>query len=63
MQLEHVTALHTVNHPERNLYRKGKLKLRSPLPISHLISTPPQMLMHQQKEENRHFTEGLLSAW
>ena len=34
VQLEHITALHTVNHPERDLQRKGKLRLRSPLPTS-----------------------------
>lgn len=52
VQLEHITALHTVNHPEGDLYRKGKVKLRSPLSGSLLIPTLPQMLMYQQKEGN-----------
>lgn len=46
VQLEHITALYTVNHPEGDLQRKGKRKLRSPLsPL--LMPTPAQMLIYQ----------------
>lgn len=52
VQLEHITALDAVNHPEGDLQRKGKLKLRSPL--SSLMPTSAQMLMQQYEEGNQH---------